>query len=132
MEDFLKDRPPYTFLPSLRPMDSKTTSNMEWYGDTETQDRLAIIQACLHDQYDVARAENILASIRMSRGKMLLDTRMYNSFLEAYLAMSQREPDNADIWLGRMWNTYEFLEKNDDGLVPSPSTYAIMLVSLDR
>ncbi|KAF9009254.1 hypothetical protein BDZ89DRAFT_899206, partial [Hymenopellis radicata] len=66
MEGYLRRRPAYTLLPSLRPHDSSSTVNVEWYGDTESQDQLAIMDACLHDLYDVHRAQTIFENLRNS------------------------------------------------------------------
>ncbi|KAF8918371.1 DNA/RNA polymerase [Mucidula mucida] len=132
MEGYLRRRPAYTLLPSLRPHDSSSTVNVEWYGDTESQDQLAIMDACLHDLYDVHRAETIFENLRASKANTLLEVRIYNAFLEAYLQMAQREPQTAEVWLGKMWDLYGALESGKAHLAPTASTYALMILSLLR
>ena len=57
MHNFLKRVTPYTILPTPLPADQKSHLNDTYFTDSPTQDLLAVIDACLHNLYDVPRAK---------------------------------------------------------------------------
>ncbi|KAF9463341.1 hypothetical protein BDZ94DRAFT_1148095, partial [Collybia nuda] len=64
LEGFLKRRIPYTILPTPLPSGRSSDINDLWYTDSPTQDLLAVMDACLHNMYDVPRAKNIFDRMR--------------------------------------------------------------------
>ncbi|KAF9264461.1 hypothetical protein L218DRAFT_806597, partial [Marasmius fiardii PR-910] len=62
LEGFLQVPPKFTIL-SAPPPDT-TTNNSLWFTSTATQDQLAIINACLHNCYDIPRAKSIFDRLR--------------------------------------------------------------------
>ncbi|KAJ3863965.1 hypothetical protein EV359DRAFT_17550, partial [Lentinula novae-zelandiae] len=66
MENFLKNPPRYTLLPTPLPSISTTasTKNSTWLVDSATQDSLAVIDACLYQLFDVPRAKGIFDRLR--------------------------------------------------------------------
>lgn len=133
---YLKQRTHYTFLPSVRPNDSSSPSNNEWYADSATQDLLAVMDACIHNLYDVPRAKSIFDRLRRKAAKSVLETRIYNTLLEAYTNMSYSTYDSdyetSMYWMDTAWDLFENIEKGEEGIEPSASTYAIMLLALKR
>lgn len=134
MAGFLRQPREYTFLPALRPDDSPSDLNREWYGNSETQDLLAILDACLHNCYDVQRAQGIFQALRDRADRNnLLEIPVYNSFLGAYLEMATvREAANASFWFGEFWSLFEAISHGDEGVAPNASTLALALVALHR
>ena len=134
MESFLNQPRSYTFLPSLRPIDSDSGVNAEWYGETETQDTLSIINACLHNTYDVPRAMSIFKNLRERWDKRpILDAPIYNAFLEAYLIMAtENELENAQTWFEHIWKLFNEMRRPPDSVVPNHTTYAILTLAPHR
>ena len=61
MQAFLCSRMPYTILPLPLLQDRHSEPNNSLYTDSPTQDIIAIMDACLHNSYDIACAKEILA-----------------------------------------------------------------------
>ncbi|KAH7908848.1 hypothetical protein BJ138DRAFT_968798, partial [Hygrophoropsis aurantiaca] len=64
MEGFLRRRTPYTILPTPLPDDKSSALNTFYFTDSPTQDQLAVMDACLHNLYDVPRARSIFERLR--------------------------------------------------------------------
>ena len=132
MRGFLHRRLPYTILPTPLPDQSSPTAlSTYFFPDSPTQDQLAVMDACLHNLYDVPRAKQIFEGIRKSASaESLLDTRIYNSFLEAYIEMASiKEPNDSALWAEEAWSLYEAMENGSENIHPTAQTYAIMLLA---
>ncbi|PCH42894.1 hypothetical protein WOLCODRAFT_33416, partial [Wolfiporia cocos MD-104 SS10] len=129
MEGFLRRRTSYTILPTPLPSDQSGTLNDFYFTDSPTQDLLSVMDACLHNLYDVPRAKGIFERLRQSeKGDIILDTRVYNSLLYAYLAMvasSQDLPAQAGIWLEDFWQLFGEVESQPGNVRPTANTYAV-------
>ncbi|EIN05774.1 hypothetical protein PUNSTDRAFT_26549, partial [Punctularia strigosozonata HHB-11173 SS5] len=138
MHEFLKLRTPYTMIPTPAPLAEPsgrkrpTTPSHSiqdlYFTDTPTQDHLAIIDACLHDCYDVPRAQKVFDMLRDNRqpGDPVLEPRLYNSFLKAYLEMASRQAEKRVHWLEEMWALYDAMEGDSrEKVPPTASTYAL-------
>ncbi|KAF9239424.1 hypothetical protein BU15DRAFT_61937 [Melanogaster broomeanus] len=122
-------------LPTPLPSDTATTAlNNLYFPDSPTQDQLAVMDACLHNLYDVPRAKQIFERLRKSAsGESLLDTRICNSLLAAYLEMAYtKEPNDKALWIEEAWLLYEAMEKGSENMHPTPQTYGIMLITWFR
>ncbi|KAF8841665.1 hypothetical protein BDN67DRAFT_890322, partial [Paxillus ammoniavirescens] len=65
MQGFLQRRVPYTILPTPLPGDTGHTAlNNFYFTDSPTQDQLAVMDACLHNLYDVPRARQVFEALR--------------------------------------------------------------------
>ncbi|KAG0702803.1 hypothetical protein DFH29DRAFT_763387, partial [Suillus ampliporus] len=64
MHGFLKRRTPYTILPTPLPDDRASALNSFYFTDSPTQDQLAVMDACLHNLYDVPRAKQVFEQLR--------------------------------------------------------------------
>ena len=126
LQDFLRSQMPYTILPTPLPDDVTTTYDNMYYPDSETQDMLAVIDACLFNCYDVPRAQSVFERLRSKRlGEAGLEARIYNTFLDAYYQMAlNRDVEKAEIWVDEAWSLYQAMEKGVEGVVPNASTYA--------
>ncbi|RPD76822.1 DNA/RNA polymerase [Lentinus tigrinus ALCF2SS1-7] len=129
MHDFLHRRSPYTILPTPLPDDVATPTTDYFFADSPTQDAVAIMDACLHGLQDVPRAKEMFERVRVARqGDPILDSRVYNLMLEAYLEMAtNREEINRANWLEDAWSLYYDMEHGTDSVDPTANTYAIML-----
>lgn len=134
LEVFLKRGVPRTILPQMRPNPMKAGSSGDgtdnfWLVDTSTQDLLGIINACLHSLYDVRRAMGVFDKMRQQLGgNQILETRIYNSFLEAYLGMVTKEhKPQRQFWLDNAWELFEQMESGKNSPPPTESTYALMI-----
>jgi DNA-directed RNA polymerase len=134
MNGFLKRRTPYTILPTPLPDDRASALNNFYFTDSPTQDQLAVMDACLHNLYDVPRAKQIFDQLRTSKSREpLLESRIYNSFLEAYIHMAfVKEPEDRTLWVEDACHLYHLMEKGTDRVHPTASTYAIMLLAWRR
>ena len=61
MQAFLHSCTPYTILPPPLLQDRHSKPNDSLYTDSPTQDIIAIMDACLHNSYDVTCTKEILA-----------------------------------------------------------------------
>lgn len=132
MRGFLHRRIPYTIIPTPLPDQSNPTAlSTYFFPDSPTQDQLAVMDACLHNLYDVPRAKQIFERLRKyTPAESLLDNRIYNSFLEAYVDMAAtKEPNDRVLWFEEAWSLYEAMENGSENVHPSAQTYAIMFLA---
>ena len=131
MRTFLKHNTSYTLLPTPLPVDQHSHLNDLYFTDSPTQDLLAVIDACLHNCYDVHRAKQIFGELRKSaKAEGVMDTRLYNSMLEAFIAMAtSKDIDNRLIWLEDAWALFSSMETGMEVVAPNATTYALMLVA---
>ncbi|EJF55919.1 DNA/RNA polymerase [Dichomitus squalens LYAD-421 SS1] len=128
MHGFLNRRSPYTILPTPTPEDVISQPGDIFFTDSPTQDQVSVIEACLRGLHDVPRAKGIFERLRSTRqGDPILEARMYNSFIEAYLEMAHREELNRPNWLEDAWALYNDMERGHEKVDPTPNTYALML-----
>ncbi|TFK67999.1 DNA/RNA polymerase [Pluteus cervinus] len=133
LESFLNRATPYTILPPPLPTDRSSEVNDFWYTDSTTQDHLAVMDACLHNLYDVPRAQSIFERLREKVGNPVLSTTVYNAFLEAYLKMAATKESTARaFWVGLAWDLYEVMESGKEKVFPNAGTYATMLLAWHR
>ncbi|KIY48559.1 hypothetical protein FISHEDRAFT_43178 [Fistulina hepatica ATCC 64428] len=119
---------------------TSTDINDYWYTDSATQDLLAVMNACLHNLYDVRRAKGIFDRMRERHNNPLLDTRIYNAVLEAYLGMVsiRDDPVIKAYWLACAWDLFDTMAvglgllSNDSRIAPSSATYANMFLAWMR
>jgi DNA-directed RNA polymerase len=96
--------------------------------DTATQDKLAVISACLYNNADVGRAKAIFDLLRSERqGDPLLSTKMYNQVLNAYLEMAEKESNHRMLWVEEACALFAAMRDGLDSVQPNAGTYAIML-----
>ena len=131
MHKFLKHNTSYTMLPTPLPTDHNSPLNDLYFTDSPTQDLLAVIDACLHNLYDIPRARQIFGRLRRgSKAEAHLNTGLYNSLLEAYIAMAtSKDPDNRLVWLGDAWGLFGSMETGAEVAAPNATTYALMLAA---
>lgn len=128
VHSFLSQHAPYTLVPTPLPDDRTSRLNDFYFTDSSTQDALSIIDACLHNTYDVPRAKVVFNQLRDTRsGDPILHTPLYNAFLHAFLAMAEKDTEKKETWLRESWALYERMESNEEHVKPNAGTYAIML-----
>ncbi|KAI0776637.1 DNA/RNA polymerase [Trametes elegans] len=130
MHSFLRRRTQYTVLPTPMPADLvRSGQEQPLLTDTPTQDLVAVMDACLQHLHDVPRAKEIFERLRDSnRGELLMDSRVYNHFLEAYLEMAlTKDQHNSSNWVEDAWILYNEMENGNERVHPTPNTYALML-----
>ncbi|EIW56832.1 uncharacterized protein TRAVEDRAFT_127839, partial [Trametes versicolor FP-101664 SS1] len=66
MHGFLRRPAQYTILPTPLPADAADETHQHLFTDSPTQDRIAVMDACLHDLHDVPRAKEIFELLRES------------------------------------------------------------------
>lgn len=135
MRGFLHRRIPYTVLPTPLPDQSNSSAlSTYFFPDSPTQDQLAVMDACLYNLYDVPRAKQIFERLRKSTSaESLLEIRIYNSFLSAYVEMASiKEPNDRGLWVEEAWSLYETMENGSENVHPTAQTYAIMLLARSR
>jgi DNA-directed RNA polymerase len=132
IQGFLQRRVPYTLLPTPLPDDKSSAINDFYFTDSPTQDSLAIIDACLHNLYDVPRARQVFERVRATRsGDPNLHVGVYNSFLEAYVEMATRkEPNDRGVWIEMAKDLFQAMKRGE--VVPNATTYALMLMVWKR
>jgi DNA-directed RNA polymerase, mitochondrial len=131
VHDFLKRNASYTLLPPPLPSDQKSHLNDLYFTDSSTQDSLAIIDACLHNHYDIPRAKQVFETLRKSpKAEVVLGIHVYNSLLEAFGDMAtSKDPVNRLIWLEDAWTLFDSMEMGKEAAAPNAVTYAIMLTT---
>ncbi|KAI0716234.1 hypothetical protein C8Q76DRAFT_567355, partial [Earliella scabrosa] len=129
MQGFLPRSSPYVILPPPLPDDAAPANGDIFFTDSPTTDKVAIMDACLHGLHDVPRAKHFFELLREThRGDPILEPRIYNLFLEAYLEMAtNREEMNRANWIEDAWALYNDMESGRDKVQPTANTYAIML-----
>ena len=112
-------------MPSPLPEDSRVPHDV-FFPDTQFQDLLAVMNACLHSGYDVRRALQIFDEIREQHpGHPQVDARIYNRVVAACLDMAEREPDRAVVWVEDAREFIAVLDAQSDGVAPTATTYAL-------
>ena len=131
MHSFLKRGTPYTILPTPLPADQSSQLNDLYFTDSPTQDLLAVIDACLHNLYDVPRAKQIFERLRnSSKAEAVLNTRLYNSLLEAFIAMATSKGSTNNLgWLEEASILFDSMETGTEAAAPNATTYALMLAA---
>ena len=129
MQAFLRSRTPYTILPPPLPQDRDSTINDLLYTDSPTQDIIAIMDACLHNNYDVSRAKEILDNFRANRPEQILHPRLYTAFVGAYLDMAVKEPERKSMWVEDAWALLDSLFSGDERVAVPTGAYALALVA---
>ena len=131
LQRFLARRPQFTMLPTPLPNDRSSALNDFYFPDSPTQDLVAVIDACLHNLYNVPRAKLIFEKMRQDKpGEPLLDARVYNSFLEAYIEMATTKAQNSrDYWIQNAWDLFSIMEQGKERVAPTAGTYATMLTA---
>lgn len=128
LSDYLDRRPQLTILPTpLAPGSDPVEGYNQWFRDSKSQDMAGIIDACLHDLYDVPRAQDVFERLRRQAGSSILGSGLYNSLLSAYFGMSLKDPTKKNYWVEEAWKLYNILESEQDGVQPSVRTYSITL-----
>ncbi|KAI0052455.1 hypothetical protein FA95DRAFT_1454889, partial [Auriscalpium vulgare] len=64
MDSFLRIRTPFTVLPTPLPQDRYSAENDYYFAGSSTRDIVAVMDACLHNGYDVPRAKLIFDKLR--------------------------------------------------------------------
>ncbi|KAG5651535.1 hypothetical protein H0H81_008297 [Sphagnurus paluster] len=131
LASFLQRSAPYTILPTPLPSDRSSPLHEAFYPDSGTQDLLSVMDACLHNLYDVSRAKDIFERLRSKVGNPALSTRVYNAFLEAYLSIATTRGPK-ELFLEYLWELYDVLESGREKFSPDATTYAIMLTAYHR
>ncbi|KAJ8503283.1 hypothetical protein ONZ45_g10994 [Pleurotus djamor] len=119
-----------TVLPTPLPKNASSPANDVWFTDSSTQELVAVIDACLHNLYDVPRAKQIFERL-MKQAAHVIEPRLFNNILQAYIGMaSGQDGDNREYWLEEAWKLYQSMESSTlEKIAPSASTYALMLLA---
>jgi DNA-directed RNA polymerase len=134
MHHFLRRKTAYTLLPTPLPDDRSSSLNDFYFTDSPTQDTLAIISACLHGLHDVPRAKEVFDRLRKEKPlDAVLEHRLYNSMLEAYVNMaSSKGVEGKNSWIQETLELFNAMEHGKERVGPTESTYAIMLMVWHR
>jgi DNA-directed RNA polymerase, mitochondrial len=125
---YLERKPPLTILPTpLPPRSGSVDGYNQWFKDSKSQDMAGIIDACLHNLYDVPRAQNVFERLRQQAGSSILGSGLYNSVLQAYLGMSLKDPLKKNYWVEEAWKLYNVIESGQDDVQPTVRTYSTIL-----
>ena len=126
--DYLERKPQLTILPTpLPPGSAAAEGHDQWFKDSKSQDMAGIIDACLHNLYDVPRAQNVFQRLRQKAGTSILGSGLYNSMLNAFLGMSLKDPVKKNYWVEEAWKLYGIIESGQDDVHPTVRTYSIIL-----
>jgi len=129
MHTFLRTRTPYTILPPPLPEDRYSGLNDLFYTDSPTRDLIAIMDACLHNGYDVLRAKKIFDNLRSKQAVQILHPRLYTAFVGAYLNMASKEPQKKSLWVDDAWRLLNSLFSGKEKVAVTTSAYALALVA---
>jgi DNA-directed RNA polymerase len=129
MHTFLRTRTPYTILPPPLPQDKDSELNDLLYTDSPTQDLISVMDACLHNGYDVPRAKEIFDNLRARGAEQILHPRLYTAFVEAYLDMALKEPDEKTLWVDDAWTLLDLLFSGNEKVSVTSGAYALALVA---
>ena len=128
ISEYLERKPQLTILPTPLPPGSGSVDGYnQWFKDSRSQDMAGIIDACLHNLYDVPRAQNVFERLRQQAGSSILGSGLYNSVLQAYLGMSLKDPIKKNYWVEEAWKLYNVIESGQDDVQPTVRTYSIIL-----
>lgn len=129
MHTFLRSRTPYTILPPPLPLDKNSGLNDLLYTDSPTQDLISVMDACLHNCYDVPRAKEIFDDLRARGAEQILHPRLYTSFVEAYLDMAVKEPEQKVLWVDDVWRLLDSLFSGNEKVSVTSGAYALALIA---
>ena len=129
MHTFLRTRTPYMILPPPLPEDKHSELNDYYYTDSPTRDILAVMDACLHNCYDVPRAKAIFDDLRSKRAEQILHPRLYTAFVQAYLDMAVKEPEKRSLWVDDVWILLDSLFSGNEKVAVTTGAYALALVA---
>jgi DNA-directed RNA polymerase, mitochondrial len=129
MQTFLRTRTPYTILPPPLPQDRHSELNDFFYTDSPTRDLIAVMDACLHNGYDVPRAKEIFDDLRAKRAEQILHPRLYTAFAEAYLDMALKEPEKKSLWIEDVWVLLDSLFSGKEKVAITSGAYALALIA---
>ncbi|KAI0255570.1 DNA/RNA polymerase [Lactifluus subvellereus] len=129
MQTFLRTRTPYTILPPPLPLDKHSELNDFYYTDSPTRDLIAVMDACLHNGYDVLRAKEIFDDLRAKRAEQILHPRLYTAFVEAYLDMALKEPEKKSLWIEDAWILLDSLFDGQEKVAVTTGAYALALIA---
>jgi DNA-directed RNA polymerase len=134
MRDFLKRRTPYTLIPTPLPDDRTTELQEMYFPSSPVGDLVAVMDACLHRLHDVPRAKELFDGLRHERpSHPILETRLYNAFIGAYIAMATtKDKDDYVLWMEEAWEIFDTMESGNVPCPPDSATYALMLIALIR
>ncbi|KAG6896061.1 hypothetical protein C0992_010594 [Termitomyces sp. T32_za158] len=128
LSHFLQRPTAYTILPAPLPSDRSSPTNDLYYADTVTQDLLSVMDACLHNLYDVPRARDIFDRLRERHRSHILSTPIYNAFIEAYIALAHSQQGPVPVLIQYACDLYQVLESEAEQCKPNATTYALMLL----
>jgi len=129
MHTYLRTRTPYTILPPPLPQDKHSGLNDYYYIDSPTRDIIAVMDACLHNGYDVPRAKAIFDDLRSKRAEQILHPRLYTAFVQAYLDMAIKEPEKRSLWVEDVWILLDSLFSGHEKVAVTTGAYALALVT---
>lgn len=123
--------PGLTVLPTPLPQNTQPLGSDAWYTDSPTQELIAVIDACLQNLYDVPRAKGIFDRLRGQLASSVLEPRVYNTMLEAYLDKAAGK-SMKEYWFNEAMTLYGIMEGGQEKVLPTASTYAVMLLAWIR
>ncbi|KAF9522502.1 hypothetical protein CPB83DRAFT_911296 [Crepidotus variabilis] len=132
--------------PGMKSYEAAAIASATWYTDSKTIDMSGIIDACLHNLYDVQRANDVFKRLRTqlvtlpvaapsstdmdSRSQpppSIITASLYNSFIHAYVGMAQKDEFQREYWLEQAYSLYDVLETGAEGVESNAQTYAVMM-----
>jgi DNA-directed RNA polymerase len=90
---------------------------------------IAVMDACLHNCYDVPRAKEIFDGLRAKRSEQILHPRLYTAFVEAYLNMALKEPEKKALWVEDAWLLLDSLFNGQEKVAVTSGAYALALIA---
>ncbi|KAJ2915358.1 hypothetical protein MD484_g5087, partial [Candolleomyces efflorescens] len=124
LRPFLQRTQSFTILPAPLPQDEH--KNDPVFTDTVTQDKLAVMDACLHNLYSVPRAKTLFNRLREEK-QNVLSTSVYNRIIASYLQIAAQEESNRTMWVIEAWEVYRAMVAGEEGIFPDHQTYALAL-----
>jgi len=129
MHTFLRSRTPYTILPPPLPLHKDSELNDLLYTNSPTQDLISVMDACLHNCYDVPRAKEIFDNLRSKGAEQIIHPRLYTAFVEAYLDMALKEPEQRSLWVEDVWTLLDILFSGIEKVSVTSGAYALALIA---
>ncbi|KAL0952784.1 hypothetical protein HGRIS_007009 [Hohenbuehelia grisea] len=123
--------PGLTVLPTPLPQNTLPLGSDAWYTDSPTQELIALIDVCLQNLYDVPRAKGIFDRLRGQLASSVLEPRVYNTMLVAYLDKAAGDAKK-EYWFNELMSLYGIMEGGQEKVLPTESTYAVMLLAWIR
>lgn len=127
----------FTVLPTPLPVGEQgAVEHQRYFPDSSVMARVAIIDACLADFYDIPRAQSLFAELRRDRkATKFMDVRIFNRFIHTYFLLAEdtkTSPRETEKYRVRAWELYKSMVANEEQVVPNPHTSALMLRGLLR